>query len=92
MTPEQWKKLKQKEKASEANKKYGAYGPQSFKSRSMQAFQQDLEKGKASHLLPVFNAKEQLKAGKLKKEEIPYMQRGEPGNRVSNISCHSSCD
>lgn len=76
MTPEQWKKFKQQEKDSEAKKKYGAFGPQSFKSRSMQAFQQDLEKGKASHLLPVFNAKEKMKAGKLKKEEIPYMQRG----------------
>lgn len=76
MTPEEWKKLKQQEQASQAKKKYGAYGPQSFKSRSMQAFQQDLEKGKASHLLPIFNAKEQIKSGLIKPEDIPYMQRG----------------
>lgn len=76
MTPEQWKKLKQKEQASKAGKKFGAYGPQSFQSRSMQAFQTDLEKGKANHLLPVFNAKERIKKGELKVEDIPYMQRG----------------
>ena len=76
MTPEQWKNLKQKENATNSAKNYGAYGPQSFKSRSLQAFQKDLERGKANHLLPVFNAKEELKAGKIKAEDIPYMQRG----------------
>jgi hypothetical protein len=30
----------------------------------------------AGHLLPVFNAKEQVKQGKIKVEDIPYMQRG----------------
>jgi hypothetical protein len=86
MTPEQWKKVKQNESATKAAKKYGAYGPQSFKSRSLQAFQKDLEKGKASHLLPVFNAKEQIKSGKLKQEDIPYMQRGELQMFVPSIS------
>ncbi|KAL7575773.1 hypothetical protein ACA910_003103 [Epithemia clementina (nom. ined.)] len=76
MTPEQYKKLKDQEKASKSNKKFGAFGPQSFKSRSLQSFQTDMEKGKAGHLMPVFNAKELLKTGKLKQEDIPYMQRG----------------
>jgi len=76
MTPEQWRKLQTKEKASKASKNYGAFGPQTFKSRSLKAFQEDLEKGKASHLLPMFNAKQKLKQGKIKQEDIPYMQRG----------------
>jgi hypothetical protein len=76
MTPEQYRKMKQQEKEAKDKKKFGAYGPQSFKSRSLQAFQNDLEKGKAGHLLPVFNAKEQIKQGKLKQEDVPYMQRG----------------
>ena len=75
MTPEQYKKMKEKDAAAKRGKNLGAYGPQSFKSRSLQAFQKDLEEGKASHLMPVLNAKEQLKAGKLKQEDIPYMQR-----------------
>ena len=65
----------EKEKAELKQKKLGAFGPQSFKSRSLLAFQTDLEKGKANHLMPVFNAKAKLKAGKIKQEDIPYMQR-----------------
>merc|ERR1711971_1245024 len=76
MTPEQWRKLQTKEKASKASKNYGAFGPQTLKSRSLKAFQEDLEKGKASHLLPMFNAKQKLKQGKIKQKDIPYMQRG----------------
>lgn len=76
MSPEQWRKVQEKENAINAKKKFGAYGPQSFKSRSLQSFQKDLEKGNAGHLLPVFNAKEQVKQGKIKPEDIPYMQRG----------------
>ena len=75
MSPEQYRKIREKEKAASKQKNLGAFGPQSFQSRSMQSFQQDLEKGKASHLMPVFNAKEKLKKGKLKEADIPYMQR-----------------
>jgi hypothetical protein len=75
MSPEQYRKLKQKEDDDKKNKKFGAYGPQTFKSRSMQSFQKDLEDGKASHLMPVFNAQEKLKKGIIKKDDIPYMQR-----------------
>lgn len=76
MTPEQYKKLKQKEEADKAAKKFGAYGPQSFKSRSLQSFQKDMEEGKAGHLMPMMNAKSLLKQGKIKQQDIPYMQRG----------------
>ncbi|KAL3906407.1 MAG: hypothetical protein SGARI_004021, partial [Bacillariaceae sp.] len=37
---------------------------------------QDLEKGKAGHLMPMFNAKDKIKNGRIKQEDIPYMQRG----------------
>lgn len=76
MTPEQYKKLKEKEAKNQANKRFGAFGPQTFKSRSLQSFQKDLEQGKAGHLMPMMNAKEQLKKGKIKQQDIPYMQRG----------------
>jgi hypothetical protein len=71
-TPESWKKYKAAEKAKEAAKKnLGGMGPRGFKSRSMQSFQEALERGEAEHLLPVFNAKERIKKGELKKEDIP---------------------
>mmetsp|Transcript_20942 Transcript_20942/g.48368 ORF Transcript_20942/g.48368 Transcript_20942/m.48368 type:complete len:191 (+) Transcript_20942:122-694(+) len=75
-TPEQWKKKQEAEKVKKQSKNFGAYGPQGFQSRSLQSFQQDLEKGKAGHLMPVFNAREKMKSGQIKKEDIPYMQRG----------------
>jgi hypothetical protein len=74
MSKEQYQKLLQKEKEASKGKNLGAYGPQSFTSRSLQAFQKDLEQGKAGHLMPVMNAKELLKKGKIKQEDIPYMQ------------------
>lgn len=37
---------------------------------------QALERGETGHLMPVFNAKERVKKGELKVEDIPYMQRG----------------
>jgi len=76
MSAEQWRKLQSKEKEVKAKKKFGAFGPQSFTSRSLQSFQSDMEKGKTGHLLPVFNAKDRVKRGELKQEDIPYMQRG----------------
>jgi hypothetical protein len=75
MTPEQYRQMKEKEREAAKQKKLGAYGPQSFKSRSLQSFQKDMEKGKAGHLMPVLNAQQLLKAGKIKQEDIPYMQR-----------------
>ena len=76
-TPEQYKKFKQDEaKKAKSKKNLGGMGPRGFKSRSMQSFQEAMEKGEADHLLPVFNAKERVRKGELKKEDIPYMQRG----------------
>ena len=31
---------------------------------------------KAAHLMPVFNAKEKIARGEIRKEDVPYMQRG----------------
>lgn len=76
MTPEQYKKLRDKEKKQEAQKKFGAFGPQSFQSRSLRSFQEDLEKGKTGHLMPVFNAKAKVQKGEIRPEDVPYMQRG----------------
>lgn len=76
-TPEQFKKFKEDEKRKAAAKKnLGGMGPRGFKSRSMQSFQEAMERGEATHLMPVFNAKERVKRGELKVEDIPYMQRG----------------
>jgi hypothetical protein len=76
MTPEQWRKQQAKEREDKAKKNFGAFGPQSFRSRSLQSFQTELEKGKAGHLMPVMFAKKLVKEGKLKPEDVPYMQRG----------------
>jgi hypothetical protein len=76
MSADQYKKLREKEKKQESQKKLGAYGPQSFKSRSLKSFQQDLEKGISEHLLPVFSAEEKVKKGEIRPEDVPYMQRG----------------
>lgn len=76
-TPESYKKFKQDEaKKAKVKKNLGGVGPRGFKSRSMQSFQEAMERGEASHLMPVFNAKERVKKGELKVEDIPYMQRG----------------
>lgn len=75
-TKQSWAEFKKKEAAAKkAN--LGRVGPKGFQSRSMQSFQEALERGEAEHLLPVFNAKEKVAKGLLKVEDIPYMQRGE---------------
>lgn len=70
-TADSYKKFKEEEKKKLAKQNLGGVGPRGFKSRSMQSFQEAMERGEASHLLPVFNAKEKLKSGELKKEDIP---------------------
>jgi len=75
-TPESYKKFKEGEKKKLAAKNLGKLGPRGFKSRSFQSFQEALERGETTHLMPVFNAKEKLRKGELKEEDIPYMQRG----------------
>ncbi len=78
-TKESWGKFKaaeQKKKDELAKKNLGRLGPKGFQSRSFQSFQEALERGEATHLLPVENARERLAKGELKPEDIPYMQRG----------------
>ena len=75
-TPESYKKFKENEAKKNAAKNLGKLGPRGFQSRSMQSFQEALERGEAAHLMPVFNAKEKIKKGIIKEEDVPYMQRG----------------
>ena len=77
-TPESYAKFKKEEekKKAEAKKNLGGLGPRGFKSRSMQSFQEAMERGEAKHLMPVFNAKEKIKKGEIRPEDVPYMQRG----------------
>ena len=75
-TEESYKKFKEQELKKKQQKNLGRMGPKGFKSRSFQSFQEALERGEATHLMPVMNAKEKVKKGILKPEDIPYMQRG----------------
>lgn len=75
LTPEQYKALKEKD-AKKNQKNLGAMGPKGFKSRSFQSFQEALERGEAGHLMPVFNAEDKVRRGEIRREDIPYMQRG----------------
>mmetsp|Transcript_56824 Transcript_56824/g.164908 ORF Transcript_56824/g.164908 Transcript_56824/m.164908 type:complete len:210 (-) Transcript_56824:37-666(-) len=75
-TPEEYKKFKEAEAKKKAKQNLGGLGPRGFKSRSFQSFQEALERGETTHLMPVFNAKDKVKRGELKVEDIPYMQRG----------------
>jgi hypothetical protein len=86
LTADQWKKIKEKEAQKKAN--LGKVGPRGFKSRSFQSFQEALERGEASHLMPVENAKERLRKGEIKLSDIPYMQRG--GSWVRLVVCSGS--
>jgi hypothetical protein len=75
-TAESYKKFKETEKKKLDKKNLGGVGPRGFKSRSFQSFQEALERGEASHMMPMEFAAEKLKKGLIKKEDIPYMQRG----------------
>ena len=76
MTEAAYKKMKDDEMAKMKKGGLGSVGPKGFKSRSMQSFLEARERGEATHLFPVFNAKEKVASGELKAEDIPYMQRG----------------
>ena len=68
LTAEQYKKIKEKERQQAKN--LGKLGPRGFKSRSFQSFQEALERGETSHLMPVMNAKERVKKGEIKMEDM----------------------
>lgn len=75
MTAAQYKAFKEKE-AKKNQRNLGAMGPKGFKSRSFQSFQEALERGEAGHLMPVEFAEDKVRRGELRREDIPYMQRG----------------
>lgn len=66
-----FKGKEQKKKDEQAKKNMGAMGPKGYQSRSFQSFQEALERGEATHLLPVENAAARIKSGELKPEDIP---------------------
>ena len=70
-TKESYAKFKAEEAKKKKTKNLGGLGPRGFKSRTFQSFQEALERGEASHLLPVMNAKERVAKGELKPEDIP---------------------
>ena len=57
-TKESYEKFKKAEAAKKQKKNLGRMGPKGFQSRSFQSFQEALERGEATHLMPVMNAKE----------------------------------
>ena len=75
-TAASYKKFQEAEKKKGQKKNLGQMGPKGFKSRSFQSFQEALERGEAEHLLPVFNAEKKVRSGEIRREDIPYMQRG----------------
>jgi len=68
LTAEQYIKIKAKE--AEKTKNLGKLGPRGFKSRSFQSFQEALERGETTHLMPVMNAQERVRKGELKQEDM----------------------
>ena len=76
LSKEQYEKIKAEEAKKKEKKNLGRVGPKGFQSRSFQSFQEALERGETTHLLPVWNAQARVKSGELKPEDIPYMQRG----------------
>lgn len=90
-TKESYAKFKEQEKAKLAKKNLGGVGPRGFKSRSMQSFQEALERGEAEHLLPVFNAKERVKKGELKLEDIPVSALIDFVNLYEEATLSSCC-
>jgi hypothetical protein len=71
MSVHEWHEIQRAEEKQRRAKNFAAFGPTSFKSRSLQGFQEDLERGKSKHLFPAMFAKERLKQGQIKAEEIP---------------------
>lgn len=76
LTPEQYEKILQKDRAKTAGKDLGRVGPQGFRSRSMQGWQEAFERGETTHTFAPLNYRKLLKEKQLRKKDIPYMVRG----------------
>lgn len=76
LTPEEYRRIKDKDSQQKKGKDLGRLGPKGFKSRSLQGWQQAFEKGQAAHTFAPVNYKDQVKSGSLRKEDVPYMVRG----------------
>jgi hypothetical protein len=73
-TKDSWASFKAKEKKQkeeQMKKNLGRVGPKGFQSRSFQSFQEALERGETTHMMPVEFAKERLAKGEIKLEDIP---------------------
>ena len=75
LTPEEYKNIKARDR-KKLGKDLGRLGPQGFKSRSMQAWQEAYEQGEVGHYFAPLDYRSKLKQGKLRKEDVPYMVRG----------------
>jgi hypothetical protein len=76
LTADEYSRIKKEERQRFQGKDLGRLGPRGFKSRSMEAWQLAYEKGQATHSFAPLNYKEKLRAGMIKKEDVPYMVRG----------------
>lgn len=76
LTAKEYQKIKQKDAEKTKGKNLGKLGPQGFKSRSIQAWQEAFERGEAGHTFSLPGYFEKLKQGLVRKEDVPYMQRG----------------
>jgi len=74
LTPEEYARIKAADKRK-LGQDLGRLGPRGFQSRSMQAWQQAYDKGTAGHTFAPIQYKQQLRSGKLRPEEVPYMVR-----------------
>ena len=78
-TPESYKKFKEQEAKKKQQKGLGRMGPKGFQSRSMQSFQEAMERGEATHLMPVFNSKEKIARGEIRPEDVPVSEKVDSG-------------
>jgi hypothetical protein len=74
LTAEQYRKIKEAD-TKKLGKNLGGLGPRGFKSRSLQAWQEAYEKGEATHYVAPIGYKKNLKQGKMKMQDVPYMLR-----------------
>ena len=80
LTEEEWKEIKSKK--SQRKMRFEGTSGMKFRSRSFYEFNKGREEGKLQYNMPMENAKEKLKKGIIRPEDIPYMQR--PGGMPDN--------